>query len=55
MQVVFDMKAEMGCMRKAMINTGMSFDPQCANAKGAIRQRKAEEQVRRNSQEEQVK
>ena len=26
MQVVFDMKAEMGCMRKAMINAGMSFD-----------------------------
>ena len=26
MQVVFDMKAEMGCMRKAMINAGMSFE-----------------------------
>ena len=26
MQVVFDMKAEMGCMRKAMVNAGMSFD-----------------------------
>ena len=25
MQVVFDIKAEMGCMRKAMINAGMSF------------------------------
>ena len=25
MQGVFDMKAEMGCMRKAMINAGMSF------------------------------
>ena len=26
MQVVFDMKAEMGCMRRAMVNSGMSFD-----------------------------
>ena len=25
-QVVFNMKAEMGCMRKAMINAGMSFE-----------------------------
>ena len=25
-QSVFDMKAEMDCMRKAMINTGMSFE-----------------------------
>ena len=25
-QAVFDMKAEMGCMRKAMINAGISFE-----------------------------
>ena len=26
LQAVFDMKAEMGCMRKAMINSGISFE-----------------------------
>ena len=26
MQVVFDMKAEMGCMRRAMTNAGISFE-----------------------------